>query len=174
MAAEPSAPGKLEPGALILGVAALFTVLGSFTLTGTVGRVMRNEPGDFRVAIVLLLVGAAVFAAAALPFTKGIVQSTLSVMGIGLTAAGLASGLATALGTADDSERPAISAALSDDGLQLKGKVTAANLSSDTRLVLIVDGLVTTEDGKQFPTAKARSTFPWTSASQPGASTRSA
>jgi hypothetical protein len=42
MAAEQPSSSRINIGALTLGVGTLIAALGTFTLTGTVGRVLRN------------------------------------------------------------------------------------------------------------------------------------
>jgi hypothetical protein len=143
----PKPGGKLEPGALVLGVTALLGAVGTFSLTGTTGRVLRNAPDEFAVALLLLLFGAAAFMWSALPLSSGPTQTIAAAVAIGLSLVGLAVGLVAAAGTADDDERPAISATLSGDGLHLTGTATAANLSAKARLVVLVDGLVAREGG---------------------------
>jgi hypothetical protein len=139
--------GRFDPGSLTLGVAALFGVLATVTLGGIVGRVLRNAPDDFVLALVLLLTGAAAFAAAGLTLSTGLAQSLLAAAGLLLSLVGMIIGLVVAFRTADDVERPSVSASLSEDGARVKGKATAANMSSDTRLVLLVDGLVARAGG---------------------------
>jgi hypothetical protein len=139
--------GGLNIGALTLGVATLIGVLGTFTLTGTVGRVFRNDPEDLRASLVLLLIGAAFLAAAGLPATDGITERICYFSGAGLTLAGLLLGVAAGADSVDDVERPAIAAQLVDDGLRLKGNVKVGNMSSDASMAVLVDGLQVNPQG---------------------------
>jgi hypothetical protein len=149
-AEQESTGGRLNVAALTLGLGALVTALGTFSLTGTVGRVLRNHPEHFAAGLVLLLVGAALWTIAALPFTAGRVESALTLAGVLLSVAGLVVGLLPGVWIANDIERPALTLELTDDGLRLEGKVEVANLSSDSRLVLIVDGLSTESGGGRY------------------------
>jgi hypothetical protein len=133
---------RFEPASLTLGVGTLFTVIAGFTLTGTVGRVLRNAPDDLVLAVILLVAGAAAFAAAGLTLSSGVAQTVLGVSGLILTSFGLLIGMVVSLRTADDAERPYVSAVIDESPRRVKGTVTAANLSSNTRVGLVVDGLV--------------------------------
>jgi hypothetical protein len=132
---------SLNIGALTVGVTGLVTVVGGLSLTGDAGRVIRDEPEAIGVALALVLVGAVFLAGAGLTATKGITENVLSVLGLELILGGLLVGALTAADTAGRREAPAISAKLVDFGHRLTGKVTAANMGSDGRLVVFVDGL---------------------------------
>jgi hypothetical protein len=152
MPADETPVGRVNVGALTLGVGTLITLLGTFTLTGAVGRVLRNDPEQLRTALVLLLLGAAFLAAAGLPLTHGLVESTCSLAGLVLTFVGLLLGVLAGARSPTYTERPAINAHLAQDGLQLEGSVKVANLPSTKRLVVIVDGLRSEAGGRLQPT----------------------
>ena len=84
MAGGESQRGSLNPAALIAGVATLLGVLSTITLTGTVGRVFRNHPDQLQEALAILVIGAAFFAAAGLPFSHGAGERMFSIAGLRL------------------------------------------------------------------------------------------
>jgi hypothetical protein len=140
--------GEVNPSALVIGVTALVGVLGSFTVSGTVGRVLRNHPETFRIALVFVLVGALVLAIAALPISAGMVDAVCSIAGVVLIFVGLVVGAVAGATSVRDKERPVVSAQLVDDGLHLTGKVAIEDRSSDSRLVLLIEGLKVADRGR--------------------------
>jgi hypothetical protein len=151
--------GTVNPAALTLGVATLIGVLGTITVTGTIGRVFRNYSDELGTSIVLLLIAGAFLAAAGLPATGGFGERVCSFAGIGLTLVGLLVGVRAGTDSVDDVERPAIAAQLVDDGLRLKGSVNVADLPSQARLVLRVDGLRLAPNGDVVEDARIHQAF---------------
>jgi len=147
MAGGESQRGSLNPAALIAGVATLLGVLSTITLTGTVGRVFRNHPDQLQEALAILVIGAAFFAAAGLPFSHGAGERMFSIAGLALTLFGLLIGLKAGAGSAAEVERPEIAAHLGEDDLAIKGTVKVGNLSSKARLQLRVEGLRSGQHG---------------------------
>jgi hypothetical protein len=131
----------VNPAALGLAATGVVTVVGGLSISGTVGRVLRNEPKAMAWALVVVLVGAALLGIAGLPATRKKTEIYLSIIGLELTAVGLIMAAVTGIGTAGDSERPLVSAEVSEAGRHLKGKVTAANLPSDAHFVAVVAGI---------------------------------
>src|SRR4051794_38868103 len=127
MAAPEDKPSSLNPAALTLGVVTLLGVLSTITLTGTIGRVFRNHPDELQVGLALLLIGAAFLAVAGLPATDGFWEKVCSLTGVVLTLVGLLVGVWAGATSVADVERPTVSAQLVDDGLELKGRVTAGD-----------------------------------------------
>jgi hypothetical protein len=143
------APGKLNLAALGVAATGLITVLGGLSLTGTVGRVLRNNPEEIAWALGAVLVGAALLAAAGLPATGKPVEVVFSLIGLELTLAGLVIAGVTGVKSAGNGERPAITAQLVAEGTRVKGKMVAGNLSSDDRFVALVTGVSMSADGKR-------------------------
>jgi hypothetical protein len=142
--------GEANLQSLTIGVASLVAVFGAFTLTGAAGRVLRNEPDKFRLAVIFVLVGTAFLVISALPNTSGLVDLVCALAGIGLSFVGLLVGTWAAAASAKKLERPALSAQLVDEGLHLKGTAKVESRSSDTRVVLLVEGLVTSAEDPRF------------------------
>jgi hypothetical protein len=139
--------GALNAGSLTLGLAALASVFAAFTVTGVSGRVLRNAPDQFRLAVIFVLVASILLAVSALPNTSGLHDLAFALAGLGVLLVGLLLGVAAAAKSASIAERPAVTAELVDDGLHLKVKATAANRASDTRLVILIDGLTVEKRG---------------------------
>jgi hypothetical protein len=146
--------GRLDIGALSVGATALVSVLGGLSLTGTVGRVLRNDAGPITIALVLVLFGAALLVAAGLPATGHLLTVIFSLVGLELTLAGLVITGVVGVGTAGEGERPAISGQVTDAGRRLTGKVVAGNLKSDAKFAVRVHGLVNGQRAKK-PLARA-------------------
>jgi hypothetical protein len=143
------APGKLNLAALGVAATGLVTVLGGLSLTGTVGRVLRNNPEEIAWALSAVLVGAALLAAAGLPATGKPVEVVFSLIGLELTLAGLVIAGVTGVKSAGNGERPAISAQLVAEGTRVKGRIVAGNLSSDDRFVALVSGISMPPNSKE-------------------------
>jgi hypothetical protein len=124
--ADPDTQGgsRLNLTALGVGAAALTTVIASLSTTGSIGRVIRNDPDTLAVALLLVLVGAGALAAAGLPLTSGLAETMLSVLGLVLTLTGLVIGAIVGVTTArEHPERPSLTAEYSQADRHLKGTV---------------------------------------------------
>ena len=136
----PSDAGTVNFTALGVGASGLITLIGGLTVTGSVGRVLRNDPAQITWALVLVVLGAALLGAAGLPATGKPTEVVFSILGLELTLAGLIIAGVTAIGSGHEAERPAITAKLDDSG-HLTGSVVAGNLSSDSSFVAVVEGM---------------------------------
>lgn len=143
--------------AVAAAAAALVSGIGLLTLTGALGRVQRNNGQAFAIAIALVVIGAAVWVAGAmiserarkanvLGFSIGM-REGVKAIGLLFSLIGLVVGFYVAIGTADDTEQPAVALRVSDDGGSVTGTARAANLSSEDRLNVYVDGLVSRKGG---------------------------
>jgi hypothetical protein len=103
-------------------------------------------------------VASILLAVSALPNTSGIVDLVCALAGLSVLLVGLLIGVVAAAKSAGRAERPVLTAELVDDGLHLKVNATAENRASDTRLVILVDGLVT-EERVDPKTRKVRTRF---------------
>ena len=143
---------RLNLTALGVGAAGLTTVIAGLSTTGTIGRVIRNDPEVLAVALMLVLFGAAALAAAGLPLTSGYTEAVFSIIGLELTVAGLILGaLAGALTAEQHPEEPSVTAKLTQADRHLTGTVKAGTLTAKSRVVVIVDGLrVVGEKGSRY------------------------
>ena len=142
---------RLNLTALGVGAAALTTVIASLSTTGSIGRVIRNDPDTLAVALLLVLVGAGALAAAGLPLTSGLAETMLSVLGLVLTLTGLVIGAIVGVTTArEHPEQPSLTAEYSQADRHLKGTVKTGTLTADSRVVVIVDGLRVMEGGDHY------------------------
>lgn len=122
-------------------VAPLLAAMGGLALTGTIGRVQRDEPLLMSVAIGLVILSGALWVAASTftapnDNTKKRSKSDIALRVISITLAVIGSALAlgVAVFTANNNPRPQISSALSEDGTRLTTKIKASNLATDRRL----------------------------------------
>lgn len=141
-------PGKPEAGGNLTSigmlVAPLIAAMGALALTGTIGRVQRDYPEWFSVALILVVASGVLWVAApSFPSWRigGKVHfSTLAkAVAFGAAGAGFMLALGLAVSTADNTPRPQITPTLSEDGRKLTAKVTASNLPTDQRLVVKID-----------------------------------
>ncbi len=132
-------------------VAPLIAALAGLALTGTIGRVQRDEPVLFSVAIGLVIasgvlwVAAETFTAPKTGESRNTPDIVLRSIAFLFAGAGFIIALAAAVATANNESRPQISSLVSDDGAKLTTHVTASNLRSDHRLAFRIDLL---QDGK--------------------------
>lgn len=152
--ADPAADaggGRLNLTALGVGAAGLTAVIAGLSTTGTMGRVIRNDPDALAIALVLVIAGAAAFAAAGLPLTHGFGEVVFSVLGLELTLAGLVIGAITGVRTAGEHpEQPTITASFPSAGMHLTGTAKAGDLTVDRRVVVLVEGLRVTSNGERY------------------------
>lgn len=146
------------------GVAALATGLTSLTATGNLGRVQRNHPGWFSVAVGLVLVAGVCWllaarheAARAKPVAGAAVTNTnvplyrrgwrwlapkLTGLGILLTGTGVILAFVLSIVTVGEPERPNVTVTLDPATMKLTGTAKVSHLSSDEPLTVAVDGMV--------------------------------
>ncbi|HEY4779232.1 MAG TPA: hypothetical protein VIH47_06545 [Solirubrobacterales bacterium] len=127
-------------------IAPLVAAMAALALTGTIGRVQRDEPLGISISIGLVI-ASGVFWVAASTFTApakegekrssaDIVLRSISIVLAGL---GFVLALALAVSTANNEPRPQISPTLSEDGSKLTTKISASNLPTDQRLAFRID-----------------------------------
>lgn len=138
--------GKDEANPLV-GVAALvaplLTTIGLLTATGTVGRVMRNEPMLFSVALAAVVVGSGmwIWAKQLDPDEQKNWRRTAITLAVLFAMAGFAGALVATVQTADDESRPQIAAKIGPKGARLKATVKAFGMEKGDRLAIEVDAL---------------------------------
>lgn len=127
-------------------VAPLIAAMGGLALTGTIGRVQRDEPTGFCIALALVIASGVLWVAASnVPDWKIREKLTLStaVKGVAFLFGGIgfATALALAVNTANNAPRPQITPTLilGDGGSKLKTEIKASNLATDRRLAFRVD-----------------------------------
>jgi hypothetical protein len=131
-------------------VSGLIGVLAALTLTGTLGRVQRDEPIAILAALVLAAAAGGLWALApVLPGTKlDRVRARLKPIGIVLAFLAFAVALYAAVITADYDPRPQLDASLSSDHKTLTTTITASNLNSTRRMAIAI--LLLRGSQKQF------------------------
>ncbi|MDQ3725532.1 MAG: hypothetical protein M3335_06550 [Actinomycetota bacterium] len=125
-------------------MAPLIAAMGGLVLTGTIGRVQRDEPELLSLAILLVVVSGVLWVAApSFEGAKIIKRWRADVAakrwafvfgGIGFMLA-----LGIAVNSADNSPRPRLIPTLSEDGSKLTTTIEASNLPSDRRLAFRID-----------------------------------
>jgi hypothetical protein len=141
--AEGSAGAGLTSIAML--VAPLIAALGGLALTGTIGRVQRDEPFWFSFAIGLVIasgvlwVMASTFTAPKTSDKRSTWDIVLRSIAFALAGAGFVIALVVAVTTANNESRPQVSATVSDDGTKLTTHVTASSLPSNDRLAFRID-----------------------------------
>ncbi len=140
-----STPDSLS--GIALAVTGLASSLAALTLTGTLGRVQRDDPLWISLAFGLVIFGGGVWALAPLSSERSSrLLRTLSVLTV---AAGFVIAVVAAVDTANDDPRPHISAHLSSDRKTLVSTISIENLSSDHRVALAV--LLLNSSEEKFP-----------------------
>jgi hypothetical protein len=155
---------------MVGAVAALGTGITSLAVTGSIGRVQRNHPTWFAIAIGLVVAASACWLIAAAlarqdatpaddgtkpsttgakPATKGQNggggsrwQRRLAVGGIALAGIGVVLGFLISVNTAGEPERPIVSLRLDPTTLTLSGTAKVSRLSSEEPLTVTIDGMV--------------------------------
>lgn len=137
--------GGISLASIGLLVTPLLAILGGLALTGTVGRVQRDEPFWFSVAIGLVLFsGAAWVAADTLTAPQGSASRSwtdkiIRLVSLGAALGGFVLALTIAVASANNESRPQITPTLSADRTTLTTHVTASNLPTDNRLAFRID-----------------------------------
>jgi hypothetical protein len=140
---------KTATGIATIGmlVGPLIAALGGLALTGTIGRVQRDDPLGISIAIGLVIVAGVLWVAAE-TFTAPKANQNRSTLDIVLrsvafvfAAAGFILALAVAVATANNEPRPKITPTLSEDGGKLTTHVTASNLPTNHRLAIRINTL---------------------------------
>jgi len=130
--------GATDITAIALLITPFVAALGALALTGTIGRVQRNEPEMISWALFLVLAAGTLWVISSefSSLTKGIrVVACLAALG------GFVLGLSAAVQTANDEPRPQIKARLSDDAHKLTVEIGASNMETEDRLAIFVDAL---------------------------------
>jgi hypothetical protein len=128
------------------GVAALATAITSLAVTGTIGRMQRNHPKAFAIAIGLIVAGSAMLLIAGILAKRPGLRSGLvragGVVGVAAAAAALIVGFYFSIKTVGEPERPVVSVTLDPGTMVLTGTAEVERLSSGTPLTVTVDGIV--------------------------------
>lgn len=136
-----TAAGQLDLASILTAAGSLFAFIGGVSLTGTIGRIVRNDPVPLTVAVVLVLLGTALLVAAGLKSTSKFLGVVFSIVGLNLTLGSFIIVGALAIRSGHHRERPSISAALDETGRNVKGTVNVATLDSSSRVVAVVQGV---------------------------------
>jgi hypothetical protein len=143
----PTAPGQPNIGALVTAAGGVFTLIAGVSLTGPVGRVVRNDGVPLEWALAAILLGAAFLAAAGLSTTGKVLEVAFSLLGLQLVVAGFIIAGVLAVRSGEHRERASITAALDDTLRNLKGKISLGTLPSDSRVVAIVESVIENANG---------------------------
>ena len=138
---NPTPPGESNVAALISAAGAIFTFISGVSLSGTLGRVVRNDGDLLQVAFVLVLVGAALLVAAGLSTTGKFLEVVFSIIGLELTLAGFVVAGVLVARSGGHQERPSVTAQLDQASSSVKGKVTVGSMASSARVVTLVQGV---------------------------------
>lgn len=126
-------------------VVPLLTAVSGLALTGTIGRVQRDEPKNFAIAIGLVIAAGTVWVLAstlkAPRSWKGrhIWDALLKLLALSLAAIGFYLAINAAIDAANNEPRPQITSTLSEDRTKLTVNVKASNLATEKRLAIRVD-----------------------------------
>jgi hypothetical protein len=134
-------------------IAPLVAAIALLATTGTIGRVQRDEPSWFAVAIVLVLVAGVFWSLVpALEITNTRAKRWLRVFSAAFALAGFGLSFVLAISIADDQPRPRIAASLSEDRKQLTATITASGLPTDQRAAIHVDVMrrAPTKESEEF------------------------
>lgn len=117
----------------VTAATALITGIGALTITGTLGRVQRNNGTLFAAAVVAVILGVALIAIVA--SARGEkrwrrLRRIGTVAGVVLAVGGTALGFVLAVVSVGQTERPTIDVGLDQRTLTLSGTVSAADMSS--------------------------------------------
>lgn len=156
--ADSPQPGNPLLTQLTAAVTSIVTIVGLFVLTGVVGRVQRNFPTLFAIAVGAVVVGSAFVALS--PLLHGVVGNKhawlpawLTIIGSVLVPLGVILTVVVAVSSAHRSERPVVTAAYDPTATATRpftGTVKVADLSSNARVLFVVDGLRKAADGTHW------------------------
>jgi hypothetical protein len=138
-------PGDKVPGltAVAMLVAPLLTAVSGLALTGTIGRVQRDEPKLFLIAIGLVIAAGTFWVLAstlaAFRGRRSIAALSLRLLAFVFAAGGFGLAIESAIDAANNEPRPQITSTLSEDGTKLTVNVKASNLATEKRLAIRVD-----------------------------------
>jgi hypothetical protein len=138
--------GFSDPGALFGAAGALVTGVGALALTGTLGRVQRNDGTGFAISLGLVVAGALAWVVAAVVGPKP--RTYVKLGGAISVGAGVVLGFIVAIKASTTIEQPSVTLRLSDDGESVVATARAGDLGSDARLNVFVDGLRLARKGK--------------------------
>lgn len=128
------------------GVAALATAVTSLAVTGTLGRMQRNHPVSFSIAIGLIVIASATLiitgVLARRPDSRDAFVRIGNAIGVAFAAAALILGFVVSIKTAGEPERPNVSVTLDPATMVLTGTAKVERLSTGTPLTVTVDGIV--------------------------------
>lgn len=147
---------KLDLGGLLAAASGVVAAIRGLAATGTLGRLQRNQPEAFIAALALVLFGAAIWTVASLPGVPWPNKTNKQwrrpwlwqAPGIHFTVGGVGLALGVAIFTVNDQQRPRVAGEVDQRTNELKATVRAANLASDEKLVVWVDGLIPSEKEK--------------------------
>lgn len=131
--------------AVAMLVVPLLTAVSGLALTGTIGRVQRDEPKYFAIAIGLVIAAGTVWVlASALTAprhgeSRSLWDILLKLLALSLAAGGFVLAISAAIDAANNEPRPQITSTLSEDGTELTVNVKASNLATEKRLAIRVD-----------------------------------
>lgn len=145
--ADKPTTGQKSVGLAAIGVliAPLTVAIGSLAVSGPLGRVQRNEPVLFVIALVVLVVGSALWFLTSLPKNPKFWQ----VVAVVFVILGYGGALAVAVLTADNQPRPRIAATLNNERTKITGTITAASMATDDRLAIFIEALARNEPGSE-------------------------
>ena len=143
--ADSPQPGNPLLTQLTAAVTSIVTIVGLFVLTGVVGRVQRNFPTLFAIAVGAVVVGSAFIALS--PLLHGVVGNKhawlpawLTIIGSVLVPLGVILTVVVAVSSAHRSERPVVTAAYDPTATATRpftGTVKVADLSSNARVLFV-------------------------------------
>lgn len=137
--------GDKIPGlaAVAMLVAPLLTAVSGLALTGIIGRVQRDEPKLFLIAIGLVIAAGTLWVLAstfaAFRGRRSTIDLLLRLVAFTLAAGGFGVAIGSAIDAANNEPRPQITSTLSEDGTKLTVNVKASNLATEKRLAIRVD-----------------------------------
>lgn len=138
----PGQPGPVNITSIAMFLVPLVAALGVLATTGTIGRVQRDRPVWFTIAILLVLgAGALWVTRTQLKDEQTRPRFWLLLGTIACAFVGFFLACALAIDLVNDEPRPRIAADLSDDNSSLKANVTASDLPTRHRLAIEIDVL---------------------------------
>lgn len=141
-AGEETVPGLT---AIAMLVVPLLTAVSGLALTGTIGRVQRDEPKSFAIAIGLVIAAGTIWVLASVltdpksERRRSLREVLLKLAALSLAAVGFVLAICAAIDAANNEPRPQITSTLSEDGTKLTVNVKASNLATEKRLAIRVD-----------------------------------